>query len=924
MTQIAAQSNGHSVTGDLPQIALARTVPPALSGFAVERSRLLAVLDHAASRRLILFKAPAGYGKTTLAAAWCHRLGESGAVVAWLTMDEDDNEPSTFAFHLAKAIERVSPNFSREAIELLQTSSLIPARNVLSALVNAASESERETFLLLDDFQVLTDPRCLDLMTFLLRYAPSNLHIAIISRAEPRLLLSKLRLQDDFVEIDAALLRFDLDETKQFLGSDLTNRLRASGVAKLYSATEGWPAALQLARISLRNFADPAAHIRTFSGTSRSIAEYLEDTLASEPDEIVWFLLQTSILDQMNGPLCEAVTGMPQSAELLATLDRQQLLLMRLDDDGLCYRYHPLMREFLRDRLHARSSHQASELHRRAYRWYASNEMWTEAVQHAFDAKDFDRALNFVENCAMSLVVKGDLLTLLSWERQLPAELMQGQCEVKLALAWGMALVTRFKEANDLLSRVERAAGTEMGSDLWWRCRAARAVLYALGDDSGRARDMALECLKNHSFDPFNFDALCNVTRYGHMKAGDWDAFYTVSKPELSAGEASYALAENYRLCLHGIAAAQQLQCDEALRFYTEARLVAEKHVGPKSVPATMVTGLIAAIRYERGDISGAEVSVLDEFDLIETTAFHESFLQAILVLVRAALGRGDTHRAASLLNRSERLCWERRWGRVVAALLVERTRLLLAEKNVGEALSLLQAFEQLSSDYPAKSASSWSAIPTYTMIAKGLLASATGHADDAVVLLGCAYGDLLAANDRLAALRVGADLAIAHSHSGSPAKALGVLKQLLEWAVDANVVGFVLDRHDAIYRLLSQARENGAFGGDGRLRTFVADLIARGSERDGTARKPVRASQRGLTERERSIIEYIATGQSNKQIARELGVAPETIKTHLKRIFQKLSAETRAQAVVRAQSLGILGRVDFSIPARSETKAHS
>ena len=161
-------------------------------------------------------------------------------------------------------------------------------------------------------------------------------------------------------------------------------------------------------------------------------------------------------------------------------------------------------------------------------------------------------------------------------------------------------------------------------------------------------------------------------------------------------------LPENYRLCLCGMAAAQQLDCDQALRLYAGAKSLAERYVGPKSVAATMVTGLVALVRNERGDVCGAEISVLDTLDLIETTAFHEGFLQAFVVLVRAAVARGDNARALNLLNRAERLSWERGWGRVVATLLVERTRLLLAEGNLQEPVSLLQAFEQLKAQHAA------------------------------------------------------------------------------------------------------------------------------------------------------------------------------------------------------------------------------
>jgi LuxR family maltose regulon positive regulatory protein len=902
------QDFGHPVLVELPRIALTKTVPPAVRKFAVQRPELMRFLDGAAARRLVLFRAPAGYGKTTLAAEWSQRLREAGSLVAWLSLDSDDNEPGAFSYHLARSLESAAPSLGRDALELLRASSLIPARNVISSLLNAVSEADSETYLFLDDFHVVADARCNELMTLLVRYAPSNLHLVLVSRTEPRISLSRLRLEDELVEVDASLLKFTVQEMADFLGEVLVSRLGRAGVAKLHAATEGWPAALQLSRISLMNSPDALAHVRTITGTSRTISEYFEDTLATEPPAVVDFLLKTSILDQMSGPLCSAVAGTADGASILEALEREQFLLVPLDEHGHWYRYHHLLREFLVDRLRTKKGEEIHDLHRRAYRWYAAREMWSEAVHYAIAAGDFPLAIEFIENCAMSMVVKGDLLTLLSWEQQLPKELMSCQLEVKLALAWGMSLVTRFKEADVLITQVEAGAQETPGSDLWWRCRAARAVFCALTDDSARGKDIALECLAGHRFDAFNFNALCNVARYAYLKSGDWNAYYAVSNPDESAGEASYLLPENYRLCLNGLAAVKQLKFEEALEFYAAAQALTEKYAGAKSISASMLTGLIARLQYERGDVTGAEVMVLDTLDLIETTAFHEGFRNAYFVLVRAAAIRGDRARAVSLLNRAERLSWERGWGVVIAMLLVERTRLLLADGNIAEAIALQPAFEELHAKHPAGISCSSTPIRTWNMVSKGLIDAASDNLEDAANSLSEAFEGLLATDDRFIALRVGIDLAVLHARLGSSDKAHDLLRQLMSWGAEANMPSFVLDHDRRIVPILVQARDQGVFDDHGGALKFVNGLLEQLRERASEKKKPATSRPRDdLTARERSIVEFVARGQSNKEIARELGVAPETIKTHLKRIFQKLSAESRAQAVVRAQSLGML-----------------
>jgi LuxR family maltose regulon positive regulatory protein len=321
-----------------------------------------------------------------------------------------------------------------------------------------------------------------------------------------------------------------------------------------------------------------------------------------------------------------------------------------------------------------------------------------------------------------------------------------------------------------------------------------------------------------------------------------------------------------------------------------------------------MVTGLTARLQYERGDVAGAEVAVLDALDLIEATAFHEGFRNAYFVLVRAAALRGDRARAMSLLNRAERLSWERGWGVVIAMLLVERTRVFLADGNIGDAMALLPAFEQLHAKHPAGISCSSTPIRTWNMVCKGLIDAASGNLAEAIVSLSEAFEGLLATDDRFIALRVGIDLAVLHVRLGSSTKAYDLLRQLMSWGAEANMPSFVLDHDRRILPILLQARDAGVFDDHQDALQFVNRLLDQLRERPRpSSRSVAERSREELTARERAIIEFIAKGRSNKEIARELGVAPETIKTHLKRIFQKLSAESRAQAVVRAQSLGML-----------------
>lgn len=908
MVQVRIKPGMSAASGGLPEIALAKTIPPSANRLRVERGRLLDLLQASATRRLILLKAPAGYGKTTLAVDWCERLRRSESIVAWLSVDDDDNEPGAFAYHITKTIHRAAPALGQSAIDLLTETKLIAPRNVVSTAINAVAESDDEVYLFLDDYHAITDSRPHELTAFLLRYAPSNFHLVIMSRVEPPLPISKLRLTEDLFEVDVTGLRFTLDETRQFLGAELAPRLGPTDVSKLHEATEGWPAALQLARISLRNSPDLSKTVRSLSGASRKISAYIEDTLATQADEIVQFLLQTAPLDRLHGSLCQAVTGIARSSELLRALNHEQFLVMALDEENGWYRYHHLMSDFLMDRLQTRMADQIPDLHRRAYQWYASREMWNHAVQHAIAAQDFEQALRYVEQCAMSLIAKGDFLTLVAWQNQFPNELMSGQFAIKLAVTWGMSLVLRFDEADALLTQVEAFAQADQSNALWWKSRISRAAWSALSDNSAQGAEIALECAQHLScYDVFERHSVWNVLRYGHLKAGNWEAFYALPKPDAEMDENTYVLAENFRLFLHGMAATYKLQIDEALGYYAEARALAEKYLGPKSVSATMVTGLSALAQYERGHVSAAEVAVLDDLDIIEATAYHDSFLSAYTVLVRAAAFRNDVERALMLLNRAERLASERGWARLVAAFLLERIRLLLREGQVQDARAAADQLRKIRDEHPAPQRCSWSDIHVGSATAEGLLALDAKRMDEAIQPLTWAYEELLSVGNRYGALRVGLELANSYFLAGNPTGSSDVLNQVLTWAMHAKTVSFLTERKGEFDQLLSAAQGD-SLGIAPELRAFLQHLMAKSSAQDDTnlGQAHTRAKE-VLTKREQSIIEFIAGGQSNKEIARTLGVTPETVKTHMKRIFIKLSAETRAQAVVRAQSLGFL-----------------
>lgn len=304
------------------------------------------------------------------------------------------------------------------AINLISGVSLIPLNTIVSALVNDLAEIEDEVYLFLDDYHWISDTEIHRAVSFLLKYTPTRLHLVFTSRIEPALPLAGLRARNSLLEIDTSAMRFDLEETRKFLDQEKLGALSTSELEILHAKTEGWPAVLRIIAATLSHSdQDFAQYVQGLSGALRPISAYFGELLDGLPDELVRFMLRTAILDRLCAPLCKAVTGADLSQALLDSIANRQLFLIPLDQEGRWYRYHRLLADYLAEEAETQFGDKLPELHRRAAQWFAANELWTDAVKHAIAAGNVQQASTWIKNCAMTLVKKGDHLTLLKSSR---------------------------------------------------------------------------------------------------------------------------------------------------------------------------------------------------------------------------------------------------------------------------------------------------------------------------------------------------------------------------------------------------------------------------------------------------------------------------------------------------------------------------
>ncbi|HZW04818.1 MAG TPA: AAA family ATPase, partial [Anaerolineaceae bacterium] len=435
------------------------------------RERLFALLDRGLSpeNHLTLVSAPAGYGKTALIADWVHRLAETpGApAVAWLSLDESDNDPAVFFAYLAASLRTAHPAAADIAHRLLHAPQATPPRAAFAGLANELTQSGAGVVLVLDDYHLIRNPAIHDELAYWIDHLPPNAHLLVATRSDPSFPLHRYRGRGQMVEVRMDELRFSPEEVAGFMRQFSGVELGQAEVEILAGRTEGWIAGIQMAALSLRGKENKAQFIQSLAGSNRFILDYLaEEVIRDQPAEVKRFLLQSSILNRLCGPLCDALMGPEAGSEsgqaMLERLESENLFLIPLDEERYWYRYHHLFADLLRLRLQQSARSEpgpgaVEQLHRRAAGWLAAAGWHAEAIQHFITAGDFEQAAELVERHTLRLFAQGELHRLLGWIRLLPPELAARRPRLSVYQAWTLAFAGRLGEVDAVLRPVEAA-----------------------------------------------------------------------------------------------------------------------------------------------------------------------------------------------------------------------------------------------------------------------------------------------------------------------------------------------------------------------------------------------------------------------------------------------------------------------------------
>jgi LuxR family transcriptional regulator, maltose regulon positive regulatory protein len=884
----------------------------------VRRSHLTKQLQHGMEGSLILVSAPAGFGKTTLLAQW---FAESALPAAWLSLEPDDNDPTRFLTYLIAALRTVDPQLGAAALPLLHASQVPPPEAVIALLINdLATRPVDDLMLVLDDYHVITAEPVQRAMTFLVEHLPPQLHLIIATRSDPSLPLARLRARGLLTELRTSELRFNPAEAGTYLSSGMGLNLLPEAITSLHNRTEGWIAGLQFAALSLQGRDNPTEFLNAFTGSHRFVLDYLsEEVLSRQPETVQSFLLRTSILERLSGPLCDAVTGQEGSQAMLETLDRANLFVVSLDDERHWFRYHHLFADVLRNRLRQRDHQGVPALHQRASAWYAQQGFFFESVQHALAARDFEQVAQLIEreHLRTSITTRGQVHTVIGWLNALPDPLVRTHPILCLLHAETLLHTNQLQASEGRLRDAELSIQTDDSSERahvirgWISTMRGNMALYS-GDYARTVilSQQALAFLPQTESD-LRATAAVNAARASLLRGDVTSVTEHFIEETIASVRASRNLSD-FLISKAQIARLSFMQgkLRRAVSLLEEAR---QAVLGPEGV-RRMINGPsyyfgMAELLCEWNDLDSAERLLEEGMAMVKGTVtfFAGSVNIGYTTLTRLQLARGDYAGAMATLEAYAQLARERHfvpiWNMRGEAL---KAQLELSRGNLASAVrwadeSDLSTYDEGAS-YPYE-------LVCLTLarvrIAQGRENPTGPFLRESLNLLNRLLADAEAKARMGSALEIRILRALALHAQGDRQQALTTLEPALTFAEPEGYVRLFVDEGKPMLSLLSLARTHGIAA------SYVATLLSAFSEPTGEAatRPAPHASPliEQLTEREREVLRLLLEGMSNREIAHRLVVSVNTTKKHVFNICGKLGVQSRTQAIVKARTLNLL-----------------
>ncbi len=860
----------------------------------VPRSHLIDRLNQGLQlgHKLFLVSAPAGFGKTTLVSEWSQAVAEAGAPcdIAWLSLDEADNDPTRFLAYFVAALQTIVPNLGEGVLAGLQSPKPPPIESMLTSLLNEIAAVPDKLILVLDDYHLIEASPIDKALTYLLQHLPPQKHLVITTREDPNMPLARYRARSQLTELRAADLRFTSTEAAVFLNQVMGLKLSSEDVDALETRTEGWVVGLQLAalaiqgHLALQDNNDSAGFIKSFTGSHRFVMDYLvEEVLNQLPADIQTFLLRTSILERMCGPLCEAVVGR-ESQDILEYLEQANLFIVPLDNERRWYRYHHLFADLLRQRL--QQSKDVDELHKRASQWYEENDLEIEAFHHATAANDVERAERLIEGKGMPLHFRGAVMPVLNWLDSLPKTVLDAwpslwtsYASVLLVTGQGAGVEKTLQAAEATLQEAEPDDKTR---DLIGRIAAIRATAAANRNEVETIISQsrrALEYLHPNNL-AFRTSTAWKLG-FAYQLQGDRAAAKKAFTEVISIGQASGNTVFTL-LATIGLGLLQEV--DNQLHQAAETYRRVLQQLGERPLPFACEAHLgLARVSYEWNDLAAAQQHAERSIELARQVENNDRFIASETFLARVKLAQGDVAEATTILAEAKQSARQHNFVQQLAEVTAVQILILLQQGNVTTAAKLTQEHT----------------LP----LSQARLHLAREEPDKALATLEPVRRQAEAREWRDEQLKVMVLQAMARRAQGNTEQAMQRLGNALALAQPGGFIRLFVDEGQPMMALLSAASAYGIMPGytEKLLAAFKAEAEV----------QPIPFAAHPLIEplsvRELEVLELVAEGLTNREIGERLFLALDTVKGHNRRIFAKLHVQRRTEAVARARELGLL-----------------
>lgn len=878
-------------------------VPPSRPS-RLTRPRLIEALnDNVFDHALTLISAPAGYGKTTLMSQWAHARERRN--IAWVSLESTENDPERFMRYLVAAWEQAHPGILESPVGLLVGATTPDLESVLEYFVNVATATNAEIVFALDDLHLIESAAVLNALTFLIDHLPPNAHIVASCRGEPNLPLARLRASGMLFELETGDLAFDLRETRWFLDRHATD-LTDEQIAVVHQQLDGWVAGLQLLGHARRHGFSPVPAVAT-AGKQRFMTDYLKqeiiDRLSAERRD---FLLQTSLLDQLSGELCDHVTEQTGSQQLLGSLEREGLFLLPLDETRTWFRYHPVFAGVLRELLQHDSPRLAAKVHRNAARWYLDNHMPDQAFGHAIASQDIDLVVEIAEDYSVIKLESGEMHTVAGWVEQVPESWYEQNHLLNLLKIAYLLYSGSFEESARLVEltaeRIESSPRSDEQRSLG-KIATVRCAIACFLNDLPLAENYASDALRDLSpEDRFYRTSVYHALGETYARNAFWEKAAELLKQALAIRhEPSYLIRSVH---IYGALADLELRrgrLGAAEEYWRQSLEVIRSQEAWGRLPV-LVTGWVfvrmAELHYERNDLEEARPLLERGLELARLGGEPRTLIAGNLLAVRMALACGDVataeehlEQARSTVEQTQFAEWTSRFNRVQIELWLAQDRLRAIARWVDDVQASAGEMHQAEPEAEQMT------------LARALLVLGGPERVASALSIVRELDDLAGAQGRLGIqIEASALQALALQASGDEPGGQIALEQALRLASPQGYVRLIADLGPSMWQLLHEARNRAVMPEYvGQILTAAIGALSRGS--DG---RPV-ALIEPLSDRERQVLELVAAGLTNAEMADRLFISPETVKKHTSSIYAKLAVRRRTEAVARARTLGLL-----------------